>query len=390
MNIAIDIRCLMDKNYSGIGEHTYRLLSELFIKDQKNQYFLFYNSAKKGIKNRLPKFSYHNVFYCGFSYPNKILNLSLLLFGFPKIDEIINKKFAHLLKNEKIDLFFLPNINFISLSRNCKLIITVHDLSFKKFPEFYNLKARIWHKLANFKKIIKKSSKIIAVSKNTKTDIQKLYNIPDKKIQVIYSGINQASNIKHQVSNILKIRKKYNLPKKFILYLGNLEARKNIESLIKAYSKIKQDIGLIIVGGKLWKYKNIYKTVKQLNLRDRVIFTGYIHKKEKKILYNLADIFVYPSYYEGFGIPPLEAMAAGTPVIASYSSSLPEIIGNSAIIIDPFNAKELEQAIIQILNNNELRDDLKNKGIENAKKFSWQKTAEKTCEFINRAFCVKV
>lgn len=380
LNIGIDIRPLMDKNYSGVGEYTLNFLQAIFEEDQKNRYFLFYNSAKKEVRDNLPKFDYANVTYCGFKYPNKIFNLSLLVLNKPKIDKLIEKKY---LNGGKLDLFFTPNVNFTAISKDCPHIITVHDLSFEKFPEFYSHKGRLWHKIINFRNILKKAAKIIAVSENTKRDIVEIYNISSEKIKTIYSGISEEYRvIENGLEKNNEIRRKYGLPAEFILYLGNIESRKNLESLIEAFDEIGGDTGLVLAGGKGWGYKNIKKTANKAQNCNKIIFTGYINKRDKPYLYNMAKVFVYPSYYEGFGFPPLEALACGTPVITSYSSSLPEIVGNSAIVIDPFNIKDIKLALRNVLRDRE--SELRKNGVEIAKKFTWNSSAKDFLKIIEK------
>lgn len=377
MNIGIDVRSLLDKNYSGVGEYTYQILKALFEIDSRNHYFLFYNSANPKLVGNLPKFEQKNVHYCRFKYPNKLLNLCLFIFNFPKIDILMAKKYRNFLGGEKIDIFFTPNINFIALSKNCRHIVTVHDLSFEKFPEFYDIKGRIWHKLANFQRIIENCNLVVAVSKNTKNDLIDLYKIRGSKITVIHSGIDNDFEIIKDSQILEKVKLKYNLSDDFILYLGNLEPRKNIESIIEAFSLLKTNTKLVIAGGEGWKNKSIYKTIKDNNLKDRVIFTGYVNKDDKPALYNLAKVFVYPSYYEGFGFPPLEAFACGIPVITSYSSSLSEVAGDAALMVDPYNINDIYKAMNKLLLDDSLRDDLKNRGLELSKNYNWKKTAEK-------------
>ncbi|MCK4525681.1 MAG: glycosyltransferase family 4 protein, partial [Candidatus Andersenbacteria bacterium] len=185
-------------------------------------------------------------------------------------------------------------------------------------------------------------------------------------------------------SRILEIRKKYNLPKKYILYLGTLEPRKNIIGLIKAFEILNTKYKLVIAGSKGWLYEDIFKIVKNSPAKDNIIFTGFIDDKDKAALYGLADLFVYPSFYEGFGFPPLEAMAAGTPVITSNFSSLPEAVGDAAITVNPYNIDELTKAIEMVLFDEKLRDILIERGYKKVKNFSWEKCAKETLEFILR------
>lgn len=355
MRIGVDIRSLQEKRYSGVSEYTLNLLKALFSIDRANQYILFCNAIKK---IDLPKFDFPNVKIIKFNYPNKLFNLSLKFFKFPKIDKLING----------LDIFFMPNLQFIALSEKVKTVITIHDLSFERYPSFFSTRQRLWHKLVNPRKLCRESKKIIAVSANTKNDIVNLYNIESRKIEVIYSGLDKKYKEIENQEELERVKNKYSLPEKFILYLGNIESRKNIDSIIEAFKNLNiPDLYLIIAGQGGSGVRNL----------DKIKFIGYVADEEKAALYNLAKIFVYPSFYEGFGFPPLEAMACGTPVISSFSSSLSEVVGSAAIMIDPYNVSELSAAINQILTDKDLWRNLRQRGFEQAKKFNWRNTAQK-------------
>ena len=376
-NIAIDVRCLMEENLTGVGEYTFNLLKYLLNIDSQNQYLLFFNKREPYL-GHIKKLGKHNVTLCEFNYPNKLLNSSLKFFNRPYLDSLIQSK-----HKKKIDLFFFPNINFLSISPFCKYIATAHDLSFEIFPYFFSFKRRMWHNAVNSRKIFHKAKKIIAVSENTKRDLINLFNANPNKIQVVYSGI----DISRPEFADDKIKEKYNLPEKFILSLGTLEPRKNIETLIEAFQKLKQDTDLphklVIAGSNGWKYKTIFDLVEKLNLKNEIIFTGFIDIEDKPHLYKFADLFVYPSYYEGFGFPPLEAMACKTPVITSHTSSLTEVCANAAILIDPYNVNKLYWAIKEALTDENLQANLVGKGYVQAQKFKWQDTAENFLKIIN-------
>jgi len=375
-NIAIDVRSLMEEKLTGVGEYTFNLLKSLFSIDQQNQYYLFYNKREPYLKH-INCLCQDNVTLCEFTYPNKLLNACIKIFKRPFLDSLILSKY-----NKKADVFFFPNINFLSISPIGKYIITAHDLSFKIFPYFYSLKRRIWHNSIDCRQIFKNAYKIIAVSENTKRDLIDLYNINPNKIKVIHSGV----NINFSKDKKGQIKQKYNLPDKFILGLGTLEPRKNIESLIEAFALLKQKTNfphkLVIAGAKGWKYNEIFNLIQKLKLENEIFFPGYIDIKDKPYIYNLADIFIYPSYYEGFGFPPLEAMACRTPVITSHTSSLTEICENTALFIDPYNINEIYWAIKEILSDNNLRANLIGKGSVQVQKFNWQQTAEKFLQTI--------
>jgi len=376
LKIGIDIRSLCDEKKSGVAEYTENLVENLLKIDKENQYFLFYNSWKNA---SLPTWNYPNVKFCGFKIPNKILNFSLKFFKFPKIDWLIK---------ERLDYFLIPNTNFIALSKSCKKIITVHDLSFKIYPEFFSPKSRLWHKMANLKKICEEADKIISVSANTAQDLEKIYKISAEKIKIIHSGIKRNEA---QEYDLKKIKEKHNLPDNFILYLGNIEPRKNLETLIRAFeifmdsqnkTRDGQDMNLIIAGGLGYKSNALFEAVEKSSEAQNIKILNYIDFEDRAALYKLANIFAFPSFYEGFGFPPLEAMAQGTPVVSSVSSSLIEIIGDAGILTNPYDAREIACAINILINNNSARNEIITRGFEQIKKFDWQKTAEETLNIL--------
>lgn len=381
MKIGIDIRTLMDAQYSGVSEYTLNLLQEIFRQDRENEYILFYNSGHD-ISARMPKFDFPNVKIVATRYPNKLFNnIMQRILQWPKIDRKLG-----------VDLFFVPNIGFISLSKNCKKIITIHDLSFLRYGEFFSWKRRLWHKLINVKKIVKSFDFIIAVSENTQRDLIELCGVPAEKIKVIYSGIGKEFKIISQEVEKEKfdqIKKKYSLPEKFIFFLGTIEPRKNIAGLIRAYNQFRDDNPslanhkLVLAGGHGWKLKKIFEEYEMSKYKADIIWLNYIDASDKPFVYNLAQVFVYPSFYEGFGFPPLEAMACGVPAIVSNTSSLPEVVGNAGIMVSPNNSAELEGAISAILTDGEYHDELSRRGIEQARKFLWEKCARQYCELFH-------
>lgn len=369
MKIGIDIRTLMDIKYSGVSEFTLNLLNSIFKKDKINEYILFYNSGKN-ISDRIPNFNFPNIRIVKRRYPNKIFNYLFQKFlNWPKIDQLLG-----------VDLFFIPHINFIALSNAAKKIIVIHDLSFLKYKKFFSTKKNIWHKMINVKKLLSNFDIIITVSNNTKNDIIDEYKIEAKKIKVIYSGID--AKYKKITNEVLlnNIQIKYCLPKKYIFYLGNIEPRKNIESLIIAYEKLKRknefkDLYLVIAGGVGWKTRKIINIWKKSIYKNDIIFLGYIDDFDKPSLYSLSSVFIYPSFYEGFGFPIIEAMSCETPVITSNVSSMSEIVGTAAICVDPYNTNEIAISIQSILSDQYLKKNIIKKGLAQASLFNWEKTA---------------
>lgn len=346
LNIIIDARALLGSG--GVPHYTRQLIKHL--NTEGKNFYLFCNSL-----GRLKKFEsrFQKVFT---RIPNKIFNFCLLLFGRPRIDIKVEKKLE-----KKIDLFILPNINFWR-GAGTKKIVVAHDLSFAIHPPFFNWRDRIWHWLINPKKLYGSADLIVAVSENTKRDLMDIYGIPPEKIKVIYPGVGtDACELRNKKEN-------------YILYLANLEPRKNILGLIDAYERVETDLDLVIAG--FGKYKGtIKRRIRVSSKRQKIRLAGYVKESEKARLIYESRLFVYPSFYEGFGFPPLEAQLLGVPVVASLTSSMSEVLGDSAILVNPYNSAEIAQAVGEVLNNQELREKLVQKGWENVKRFSWQKTA---------------
>ncbi len=367
MNILIDIRCLLDKPYTGVAEYTLNFLNEISKNDSADQYFLFYNSAKhynSYFENLLSKsgwvFSNQSKAKKGnsslqiidFHYPNRIFNFLIWLFKWPKIDKLVEKRIG-----QKIDKIFLPNFNFIAFSKNKKITLVVHDLSFEIYPQFFTFKQRLWHKLIKPKKICQIADEIITHSENTKNDLVDLYQISPEKIKIKIPPItSEFKKIKENDLQLLKVKEKYQLPENFIFYLGRLEPRKNIESLISAFIKLQEkyhkNLYLLIAGHISKKFlKKINKFCK--DFKDKKIrFLDYIKNEDRVYLYNLAKIFVYPSFYEGFGYPVAEALACSKIVISSHTSSLTEIESKNIVFINPYDINDLSEAIKTLLEIN--------------------------------------
>ena len=383
MTIGIDIRVLARGARTGVEEYTIDLLARLFDLDKSIQFKLFYNAYQK-VFLKYPWLNLPNVELYDFKIPNRFLFISARYFNQPKIDRLL----------KGIDVYFNPHFFVAPVSAKCRKVITFHDLSFELHPYFFSWRKRVWQKfLMKTQREAEKADKIIAVSESTKQDLVNLYKIEPEKIKVIYSGVNEEFRIKNLELRIKeKIKKKYNLPEKFILYFGTIEPRKNLIGLIKAFELLNTKYKiqntrykLVIAGAKGWLEQDIFKAARESKYSRDIIFTGFVEEQDKAELYNLAELFVYPSFFEGFGFSPLEAMACGLPTIVSHSSSLPEVVGEAAIMIDPYNIDELVWAMEMVLLDKDLREQLREKGIEQAKKFSWSRCAQETLEILTEA-----
>lgn len=357
MRIGIDIRPLQETEPSGVSEYTHELLRALFSIDTKNRYHLFANAKKEAA---LPVFDFPHVAIHSFRSPNKLLNARLRFLRRPNIDTLL----------PGIDLFFMPNLNFACFSKDIPLVITAHDLSFSLYPSFFSRKQQLWHTLIQPKKLLQRATRIIAVSEHTKNDLVTHYALSSEKIQTIHPGISSIFFEEADAQKDDTIQAKYDLPSNFVLFLSTIEPRKNPDAIIEVCQWLKDDprladMHLVMVGKQTMRFPK----------SRHVHFLGWVPKEDRPSLYRLARVFVYPSYYEGFGLPPLEAMSQGTPVIASHTSSLGEVLGNAAILIDPHNLKDLKMALVEVLKDQKLSDKLATRGREHAKQFTWPRAA---------------
>lgn len=378
MKIGFDIRPLMDASYSGVSEFTKEVLLGMLRLDHEDEFRLYYNSFRR-VAHRFPDFDQANAAIVSTHYPNKVFNyLMQKHLRWPKLDQASGA-----------DVFFAPHINFYALSRNQPSILVVHDLSFLRYPQFFSWRKNVWHGQLETGKLVHRFSKVVAISQNTKDDLIELCGLRPEKIEVIHSGISAGYQPVDPVSKpAIAVKEKYGLSSRFILSLGTIEPRKNIEGLIAAYELLLDrnrqlgDLRLVIAGGLGWKSEAIIKAWKSSKYHDRIKFIGYVDNQDKAALYSLAELFAFPSFYEGFGFPPLEAMACGTPVVSSFASSLPEVLGDAAAYADPFDAADLAGAMERVLASHEAAERLRRKGFAQAAKFGWPSASERYLRLI--------
>ncbi len=353
--LIIDIRPLLPKHPpGGVPEYTRELLKAMFetieAKKMPCRIILFSSGKEKPELQYFEKYRKACLHEHLFIY-NQALNALFKFFQFPEIDSFIKRKYG--IKGEKRLTVFAPNINLLPLSRNARLVATFHDLSFKRYPFFLKQKERLWHKSINPEAFARRANAIIAVSKSTKQDLVNLYHVDPKKIEVIYSGITDELKQRRPRAANYKLQT--------ILYLGSLEGRKNVEALKRAFALVKGKLG---------------------DGNVKLVLAGPPHRpvssQERIRLYKSASLFVYPSIFEGFGLPPLEAMRCGVPVITSQTSSLPEAVGDAALMVNPHRVHELAGAMEELLTDEKLRAHYIEKGYERAKQFTWQNTAKQT------------
>lgn len=281
------------------------------------------------------------------------------------------------IKKDQIDTFFAPaHILPLKLPPNIKKVLAIHDMVSIYYPATMANYNRLIHNLF-FKPSVKYADHIITMSEFIKKSIVEYFGIDGAKIATIYEGVSNKFR-PYEKNEVLSVLDRYGLKKPFILSVGTLEPRKNYPILLQAFKHLKIDYDLVVVGKKGWKADNVFTTIRNLGLENRVIILGYVNGEDMPYLYNAAEVFVFPSIYEGFGLPVLEALASGVAVVCSNSSSLPEVGGDAAIYFDPKSVDALTVKIQKILQDNQLRSSLREKGFIQARKFDWKITAQKT------------
>ena len=363
MKFSIDARGINLYKGSGIGTYIENLLKELLNIDNKNEYSIFWTGENyNNYKNKNSKIIFtskkHGAFYENYYYPNYI-------------------------SENKIDLHHIPQ-NGIGLNNlyTSPVIVTIHDLIPYILPETVG-RGYLERFLKDMPLIIKNSTAILTVSEYSKKDIIKFFpSINEEKIFVTPLAANKSYKPLNKLDCSNYIKNKYKIDSPFILYIGGFSTRKNVKELILAFKKIqkslKKDYKLVLCGAIKDEVLKLQDLCKELLIDDKIIFTGFVIDDDLPIFYNASSAFIYPSLYEGFGLPPLEAMSCSTPVIASNLTSIPEVTNNCAILIDPFNKDELASAIINLLNSESLLEEYSQKGYKNSLNFTWKNTAIST------------
>lgn len=365
LRIGIDYTAAVCQG-AGIGRYTRELVRALAELDQRHDYVLF---AAAGGKQPAD-----TAWPSGFQMRSVPLSDRALAILWHRLQLPLWVELA----TGPIDIFHSPDFVLPPVQR-AKTLVTVHDLSFIRYPQCADANLR-----AYLNKVVPRSvhraDLVLADSQSTKDDLVELLGVEPAKIGVVYPGVEERFRPIEDHANFEQVRKRYNLPPRFILGLGTLQPRKNFTRLIEAYSLLvthHPSFHLVIVGGKGWLYEEIFATVERLGLEEKVIFPGFAADEDLPALYSLADLFVFPSLYEGFGIPPLEALACGTPVITSDASSLPEVVGEAGLMVEATNVEALAQAMKQVLEEDSLREGMIAKGMEQARKFTWKEAASR-------------
>lgn len=378
MRIGIDCRTILNPRLgerAGVGHYTLNLVKRIISVDTQNEYVLYFDYRMRDVQDFKKK------------------NVTVKFFPFSQYGKFLSFGYSHMLISayllkEGLDLYHVP-AGSVPLTYRKKVIYTVHDLAIYKNPDWFPSQILSRHLLTP--QSLKAANHIIAVSKSTKKDLKDLFNIQGKKVDVVYEGAD-VTKVPLKRKKGERIEKSH-LPKQYILFIGTLEPRKNLSVLLRAYKKMIQSsptlskVPVVIAGHKGHKHEMVFNEVTDLGLsKQQFRYLGYVTHNEKIELYQHATTFVFPSLYEGFGIPVLEAMSLGVPVICSNVSSLPEITGkDGALLVDPENEQGFADAMRDIITNNALREKVAANGKKRAEQFSWERAAQETVAVYKKA-----
>lgn len=367
MRIGIDFTAAVNQG-AGIGRYTRGFVGGLARLDSRNEYVLFHSAARKSPAN-LPFLGAPNFRDCGVRLSERTLAVIWHRLHLPLP---VNVFTGH------VDLFHSPDYSLPPV-RHAATVVTVHDLSFLLYPECAAQHLRTYLE-AVVPRAVARADFVVVDSLSTRNDLVCLLDVPPEKIEVVYPGLDPQFSLPVSPVALEEVRGRWHLDRPYILNVGTLEPRKNQVRLIHAFAQLKAhaDIPhqLVVVGGRGWLYEDIFRCVNELGLKQDIRFLGYADDSELPALYKMADLLVFPSLYEGFGLPPLEAMACGTPVICSNSSSLPEVVGDAAVQVRAADADALATTLEQVVFDPSLREALRAKGLERAKLFTWEAAAQ--------------
>lgn len=312
-------------------------------------------------------------------WPNKLANAAMRFAHAPTIDRLAGRR---------PDAFWMPNPHFAALSPGIPFALTIHDLSFEIYPEFFSLKQRLWHRSVGPRPLARRADVVLAVSETTRRDIVERWGLPPERVVVTHEGAATELFEPPSAADAEPLKKR-GLPERFILHVGALEPRKNHLSLLEAYHQLRPQaryagLGLVLAGPSGWNNGAILRAIRQSPYRDDIRLLGFVSDAERRALYRAAAVFAFPSFYEGFGLPPLEAMASGLPVVASNAGAVGEIVADAGALVDPYRPAELADALSAVLDSPSLADLYAGRGRARAATFTWEACAKKTEDALSR------
>jgi len=367
MRVGIDAR-LVYYSQAGIGQYILHLVDGLARLDSENDYVLLQSRKDETTILDQPNFrrvslwtpSHHRL-------ERYSLNVELMRLG--------------------LDVLHSPD--FIPPHRpSCKSVITVHDLAFLLYPHFLTKESARYY--GHIDQAVRWTDHIISVSESTKRDTIEHLGVPEDKITVVYEAANPIFRPLDRAAAKEEVRNRHGVDGPFVLFVSTIEPRKNVPTLLRALHQLqqcyKEDIRLVLAGGKGWLFEDAFAVVEDLKLDERVHFLGRVSSDDLLYLYNAAELLAHPAFYEGFGLPPLEAMACGLPVVVSNVASLPEVVGDAGLLIDPHNVDELTVSMWRLLNDSDLWKEMREKGLRQASRFSWERAARETLDIYRLAY----
>lgn len=364
MHICLDVSPTAQK-HAGLGRYAGEVARALAAYKCQHELLLFYNRGGEAeLPDYLSRLPYRTV-----KMGNKPWRMKVLLSQLSRwpMDQTFGA----------VEIFHATN-HLLAHFRQARTVFTLHDLIFLRYPE-YHLPYNRWYLTWAMPRYLRAADVIVTPSAWSKQDAIHYYGLPESKIKVIYEAPAPTFQPISDPATLARVRRQYHLPEQFILNVGTIEPRKNLSCLLEAFQPLLADwpdLKLILLGKKGWLYESFFERLQALGLEEQVIFPGYVAEADLPAFYQLAQVFVFPSLSEGFGLPPLEAMACGTPVISSNSSSLPEVVGEAGLLVEPTDTVALHQALRRMLADGELRADLKQRGLKQAKNFSWRKAVD--------------
>jgi glycosyltransferase involved in cell wall biosynthesis len=367
MRVGIDAR-LVYYSQAGIGQYILHLVDGLSKVDRENEYVLLQSRNDDTTILEQPNFKRVSLWTPSHHRLERYsLNVELMRLG--------------------LDVLHSPD--FIPPHRpSCKSVITVHDLAFLLYPHFLTKESARYY--GHIDQAVRWTDHIIAVSESTKRDTIQHLGVPEDKITVVYEAANPIFEPVARDEARQHVLNRHGVDGPFVLFVSTIEPRKNVPTLIRALNQLqecyKEDVKLVLAGGRGWLFEDAFAVVDELNLDGQVHFVGRVSSQDLLYLYNAAEMLAHPAFYEGFGLPPLEAMACGLPAIVSNVASLPEVVGDAGMLVDPHDVDELTVAMWRVLNDSELREDLQQKGFRQAARFSWERAARETAAIYEIAY----
>jgi glycosyltransferase involved in cell wall biosynthesis len=287
------------------------------------------------------------------------------------------------LRREGVTLFHAPHYVLPPLVR-CRSVVTIHDCIHLMFPQYLPNRFALAYARTSITMAARRANRVLTVSESSKRDILRFVDVPADRIDVIYNAYDERFGVEPREEDVVRVRERYQLHDEFVLYAGNVKPHKNLARLIEAFHLVRSrgldHLKLVLIGDEISRYAALRRAVHRYQLHKYVRFLGYLPEETLAVMYRLAGVFVFPSLYEGFGLPPLEAMASGTPVVTSNVSSLPEVAGDAALLVDPYDPSAIADGIYKVLTDETLRRDLRQKGLARARQFSWEDSVRRVRE----------